>query len=61
MDNELFKIKINLDNRQRVVNRKFEEEGLTDEVFEEQLEINRLRHEHNLTDECNRVFKNYVQ
>lgn len=41
---------IRLLNKQRYVNRMFEEEGLTDEVLKEQLEINRKRNELDIHD-----------
>lgn len=41
---------IRLQNKQRYVNRMFEEEGLTDEVLKEQLEINRKRNELDIHD-----------
>lgn len=48
-------------NRQKQLNKMFEEEGLTDEILNEQLEINRLRNKHNivLEDEINE--EGYVQ
>lgn len=56
-----FLTKLQLKNKQRAVDKKFEKDGLTDEVFNLQLEINQLRHKHNISDESNRVFENYVQ
>lgn len=41
---------IRLQNKQRYVKRMFEEEGLTDEVLKEQLEINRKRNELDIHD-----------
>ena len=41
---------IRLQNKQRYVNRMFEEEGLTDRVLREQLEINKRRNELDLHD-----------
>lgn len=52
---------IQLKNRQRAVDKKFDEEGLTDEVLNEQLEINQLRHQYDISDKSNRVYKNFVQ
>lgn len=52
---------IQLKNKQRVVEKQFEAEGLTDEVFEKQLEINRERHEHDISDSSKKVFEDYVQ
>lgn len=42
--------RINLKNRQRRLNEMFEEEGLTDEILREQLEINKKRNELDLHD-----------
>ena len=39
----------------------YEENGLTDEVLDLQLQINKLRHEHNISDEKKRVYKQFVQ
>lgn len=39
----------------------YEEFSLTDEVLDLQLKINALRHEHNISDEKQRVYKNWVQ
>ena len=52
---------IQLKNRQRVLNRKFANEGLTDEVLREQLEINDLRNKYDIPDASNTVFDKYVQ
>jgi hypothetical protein len=52
---------IQLKNRQRALNRKFENEGLTDEVLDEQLAINAFRREHDIPDSNNTVFEKYVQ
>lgn len=40
-----------LSKKQEEVNRLYEENGLTDEVFEKQLLINKERHERNISDE----------
>ena len=40
-----------LSKEQEEVNREYEENGLTDEVFEKQLAINKERHERNISDE----------
>ena len=39
-----------LRNKQKEINRMFEEEGLTDEILRKQLEINQKRNEHNIVD-----------
>ena len=51
----------NKDDLQKLVDKQYEEEGLTDEVLEKQLEVNKLRHKHNISDESNRLHEEYVQ
>lgn len=46
---------------QELADELYEEFGLTDEVLDLQLKINKLRHEHNISDEKQRVYKNWVQ
>ena len=53
--------KIQIKNLQRYIDEKYEKEGLTDEVLDKQLEVNKLRHKHNISDGSNRLHKNYVQ
>lgn len=53
--------RIQLKNRQRALNKKYNEEGLTDEVLLEQFEINKLRNELDISDKSKRVYENYVQ
>ena len=53
--------KIQIKNRQRVVNKEYEKHGLTDEILNKQLEINKLRHQHNISDTNNKTHENYVQ
>lgn len=53
--------KIQIKNKQRIVDKKYDEEGLTDEVLDAQLEINRLRHEHDISDPTKKLHENYVQ
>ena len=43
--------KYNLRNRQRKINKKYAEEGLTDEILNEQVKINKERHEYDIVDE----------
>ena len=50
-----------LAERQENLNKEYAEKGLTDEIFEEQLEINRLRNEHDISDESNKIHKEFVQ
>ena len=56
-----FLIKLQLKNKQRAVDKKFKADGLTDEVLDLQLEINQLRHKHDISDSSNRVYENFVQ
>lgn len=53
--------KIGLKNRQKRINKKYEKEGLTDEILNEQVEINRLRNELNIPDDQEKVYKDFVQ
>lgn len=41
---------LRLQSRQKQINKMFEEEGLTDEILKEQLEINRKRNELDIHD-----------
>ena len=50
-----------LDKQQKEVDELYAKEGLTDEVLTKQTEINRIRHEKNITDKSQRVYKNFVQ
>lgn len=52
---------IQLKNKQRVVDKKLEEEGLTDEVLDKQLEINKLRNESDIPDKNSIIHEEYVQ
>ena len=56
-----FRKQISYRNRQRTINKKYEKEGLTDEVLDMQLELNKDRHENNISDPTKRIYKNYVQ
>lgn len=53
--------KINLSNKQKQINRMFEEEGLTDEILRKQLEVNKERCELDLHDETEELDDGYVQ
>ena len=48
--NENFLKRVNLMNRQKEINRMFEEEGLTDEILKKQIELNKERHRLNIND-----------
>ena len=52
---------IKLRNRQRYINKMFEEEGLTNKVLNEQIKINKKRNELDLTDKSEVIHKDYVQ
>ncbi len=53
--------KIQLKNRQRVIDKKYKKEGLTDEILEKQVELNQLRHELDISDSSKKIYDNYVQ
>ena len=53
--------KYHIQNRQRKLDKKYNEEGLTDEVLEEQLELNRLRNEYDVNTDDEKVYEEYVQ
>lgn len=53
--------KIGLKNRQKRINKKYEKEGLTNEILQEQVEINRLRNELNIPDDNEKVYEDFVQ
>lgn len=52
---------IQIKNKQRIVDKKYEKEGLSDEVLEAQIEVNKLRHELDIPDSKNFVYEEYVQ
>ena len=58
---ELYIENLRLQNKQRYVNRMFEEEGLTDRVLREQLEINKRRNELDLHDPNEEIEDEFVQ
>jgi len=47
--------------RQKALTEKYLEHGLTDEILKEQLEINKLRNKHDIPDENNSQYKEFVQ
>lgn len=53
--------KIQAKNRQRVIKKKYEKHGLTDEVLEEQVKLNTFRNLHNISDSSKRIYDKYVQ
>ena len=54
-------MKVELETMQELCNELYEKDGLTDEVLDLQLQINKLRHEHDVTDKNSKIYKNYVQ
>ena len=60
-DNERVKLEVHLRNQQRTLDKKYAEEGLTDEILDKQIELNKLRHEHDISDESKKVYKDFVQ
>ena len=46
---------------QQEVNELYEKEGLTEEVLNKQVTINTLRNEHDIADETELVYKEFVQ
>ena len=53
--------KIQIKNKQRAIDKKYTEEGLTDEVLDAQVELNQLRHEYDIPDSSKKIHENYVQ
>lgn len=53
--------KIQIRNKQRSINKKYEKEGLTDEILDAQIELNKMRNEHNIADEKQVIYEEYVQ
>jgi len=50
-----------LNKKQKEVDELFEKDGLTDEVLDKQIAINKLRHAHDIPDESEKVHEDYVQ
>lgn len=61
-ENELYKVKLHLKNQQRELNKRFAEEGLTEELLDKQIELNKLRHERDITDDLEEtLYEDFVQ
>ena len=59
---ELYKVKLHLKNQQRELNKRFAEEGLTEELLDKQIELNKLRHERDITDDLEEtLYEDFVQ
>ena len=56
-----FKKIIELRNKQKVIDKEYAKNGLTDEVLDAQVELNTSRHELDIPDENNFVYEKYVQ
>ncbi len=52
---------IQIKNKQKVINKQFEKEGLTDEVLEAQIRLNSERNEYDIPDESEFVYEKYIQ
>lgn len=50
-----------LKKKQKEVDKLYDEHGLTDEVLDKQIAINKLRHAHDITDKEKVIHKTYVQ
>ena len=50
-----------LAKQQKVIDKEFKKNGLTDEVLDKQIELNKIRHKHDISDESQAVYKDYVQ
>lgn len=47
--------------KQKEVDKLYKEQGLTDEVLDKQIEINKLRHRHDIPDKTETIHEEYVQ
>ena len=54
-------MKEHLARKQKEVDELYEKHGLTDEVLDKQIAINKLRYAHNIPDESCKVYEEYVQ
>lgn len=52
---------VNVKNRQRKVNKEFKENGLSDELLEEQISINQLKHEYDIVLDEDKIHENFIQ
>ena len=50
-----------LKKKQKEVDKLYNKDGLTDEVLDKQIAINKLRHAHDIPDESEKVHEDYVQ
>ena len=61
VDGDKFIKRINFRNRQKQIDRMFEEEGLTDEILKKQIQLNKERHKEDIHDSSEEAYKDYVQ
>ncbi|MBQ9024838.1 MAG: hypothetical protein IJ104_01015 [Methanobrevibacter sp.] len=56
------KLKVDIQLRQEALNKKFAEEGLTDEVLDKQVELNSLRNKYDIPDDLeDKLYEDFVQ
>lgn len=60
-ENERYRLKLHLKNQQRTLNERYAEEGLTDEILDKQIELNKVRNEFDIPDEFESVYEDFVQ
>ena len=58
---DIIMVKEQLSQLQKEINREFELNGITEELLEKQVKLNQLRHKHNIPDEQEYIYKEYVQ
>ena len=56
---KLIGLKLNL--QQKIINHEIKKEGLTDDILTKQIQINKERNEHNITDKSKRIYEEFVQ
>ena len=61
VDSEKFIKQLNIKNRQKSINKMFEEEGLTDEILKRQIQLNKEKHKEDIHDKNEEIYKGYVQ
>ena len=54
-------VKEQLAQLQKEINREFELNGITEELLEKQVKLNRLRYKHDIVDEGEVIYDGYVQ
>lgn len=61
-DNEKYMLKLELEKEQHDLNIKYRNEGLTDEVLDKQVELNRLRNKYDIPDDLEeKLHEDFVQ